>query len=174
MGSGTCTRRLAVLSAAIVGISGHVWAAPQQEPIRLDLEGIKDVRGLVAEMKKKAGPLFPSNVKAEALYRDILNAAISNARRAADMGIKVPQAILKMAEKQAEKWHMTKVQVPPMIIFPVLGVFFAMPLGAFFVIVLASMWILIVVAGSNSKKEEIPPIQKQNGHELGGPSKVTT
>ena len=65
-------------------------------------------------MKKEGCARFPrQRQEAEALYRDILNAAISNARRyAADMGIEVPEAILQdgRGNKLKRNWHMTKVQ----------------------------------------------------------------
>ena len=157
-------RRAIHLLGVIAFLPITSWATGQkQAPILINGDGIKDVRGLVAEMRKRAGPLLPAKLTSRQFYTEILKVAVANAHRAADAGIKVPAAIMKMAKKKSGTWSMSKVQMPIMILIPIFGVFFAMPLSAFFVIVIASLSILMSMPSGKKEEPPEPSVKKQNG-----------
>jgi hypothetical protein len=115
----------------------HKTIARNNEPIYVNLDGVKDLQGLVTAAKQAGGSRLPNNIAVEEYYIAIADTFVSNARQASEMGLKVPNWVLdKLPKKVAVDSNKVK---PEYVALTLLGVMLVFPIVALFTIVFASI-----------------------------------
>lgn len=110
------------------------------EPIYINLEGVKDIQGLIFATKKVCGNLLPTNVPAEEFYKAAADTFVMHAREAFEMGLKVPNWVIdKLPKKVVSDANKAK---PEYIALTLLGLTLMFPIFAFFAIIFSSILVM--------------------------------
>lgn len=116
--------------------TGFSAFAAEAEVVAARMTGVKTLKDLVEAVKLAAGPRRPSRFKVKDVYRAFASAFVENGQEAIRQGIKIPRWI---AEKLP---GMRKAMVPAMVLIPLWGLIFLVPLAPFFWIILGSLTVL--------------------------------
>jgi ABC-type dipeptide/oligopeptide/nickel transport system permease component len=110
----------------------------QQKTVFIDANSFKTLDQLIEQIKKAAGDKQPKNIDKNDIYKIFAEAFVKYAKDAIDLGIKIPDEIIKMLP--AGK----KVMVPALVIFTLWGIKFIVPIAAFFEAILGSIAVMII------------------------------
>jgi hypothetical protein len=114
-------------------------ASTEEIPIiNLNPEKIKSLEDLVREMKQAAGKRTPKDVDLNAIYKTLADAFVEYAQEAISLGAKIPDEIVKRLPLKR------KVVVPALMIFPLWGVQFVIPITVFFNAILGSLSVMLL------------------------------
>ena len=133
-------RNLVVLAlASTTGLLSCATPEPEK-PIFIEAKDVKDVQGLIAEIKKAAGKRLPQQTSDDSFYRAFAQSFVDNAVEAAERyNIPVPDWVLSRISKR-------KVVVPviiaPMVVFTIYGVQIQMAIATICNIVVYSIAVM--------------------------------
>lgn len=134
------TLKLALSSAFLMLLPGCVSNPEKRNPgpISVDTQNVKDLDGLILAIKKAGGDLLPSSLTLQDWYHAIAKTFVENARKAADLGMQVPQWVLEKLPNKKVAYVKDEVK-PETVAVVILGVIFLIPISLFFVIAFSSI-----------------------------------
>jgi hypothetical protein len=122
-------------------------ASTEEIPIiNLNPEKIKSLEDLVREMKQAAGKRTPKDVDLNAIYKTLADAFVEYAQEAISLGAKIPDEIVKRLPLKR------KVVVPALMIFPLWGVQFVIPITVFFNAILGSLSVMLLFIAASIRE----------------------
>ena len=129
-------------------------ASTEEIPIvNLNPDKIKTLDDLISEIKQAAGKRTPKDVDLNAIYRTLADAFVEYAQDAITLGAKIPDEIVKRLPLKK------KVVVPAIMIFPLWGIQFVIPITIFFNAILGSLSVMLLFIAAAIKDT----LQKSKG-----------
>lgn len=107
-------------------------------PFMVNTKNIEDLKGLIRAIKEVGGKHLPTSLSVEDIYKSIAQTTVDNARKAADLGMQVPEWILDRLPGKKVAALKSPVQ-PETIALVLVGMVFLVPWTLFFVVVFASL-----------------------------------
>lgn len=111
---------------------------PKPGPILVETKDVHDLNGLIVAIKKAGGDYLPHEVTLEDWYKAFAKSFVENARKAADIGMQIPDWVLEKLPNRKVANYKNEVN-PVLITIAILGVVFLVPISLFFVIAFASI-----------------------------------
>lgn len=134
------------------GVAPVAVSAP--DVISVEMTGVKSLGSLVEAIEAAAGPRMPARVNVRDIYRAFASAFVEYGHAAIAQGVKIPKRI---ADKMS---GLRRVVIPVMVLIPLWGMYFAVPLAIYFEIILGSLAIvgLFITAEISSRaKKRLKP-----------------
>ena len=139
----SCLRksRRDLMMLALASATGLVsCATPEpvpEKPIFIEAKGVKDVKGLIAEIKRAAGRRLPSETSDDSYFKVFAQTFVDNAVVAAEYyNVPVPEWILRRLPKRKA---IVPLVIAPLITFSVYGVQITMAISTICEIVVYSI-----------------------------------
>lgn len=134
------TLKLALSSAFLMLLPACVSNPEKRNPgpIVVNTQNVKDMDGLILAIRNAGGDLLPSSLTIQDWYKAIARTFVENARKAADLGMQVPQWVLDKLPKNKVAYVKDEIK-PETVAIVILGVIFLIPISLFFVIAFSSI-----------------------------------
>ena len=140
------------IGAAILGILPSCASVNSKPgPILIDSTNIKDLNDFIAAIKKAGAGYLPKTLTLEDYYRATAKSFIENARKAAELGMSVPQWIFDKLPNSKLAINKNNAQ-PVLITLAIVGLIILVPLSIFFIVAFSS--ILTLTRYINEKLNE--------------------
>lgn len=130
------TRRSFLGTASAVAVLPLRSLAASEDQIEVSLQGVKNLKGLVAAMKEAAGDRAPPKVDLKEVYGALAEAFLDHAHDALERGIEFPSKVRRLLPLRR------KVFLPVAVIVPLWGLQFVFELAPFYLAMLASLSIV--------------------------------
>ncbi len=132
--------KLAISAACLMLLPACVTNPEKHNPgpISVDTQNVKDLDGLILAIRKAGGDLLPSSLTVQDWYKVIAKTFVDNARKAADLGMQVPQWVMDKLPSKKVAYVKDEVK-PETVALVILGVIFLIPISLFFVIAFSSI-----------------------------------
>ena len=143
---------LIALPALLTLVQGNL-SAQENSPTMIDGSDIKDVRELVAVVRKLMGDRVPKHLTDERFYEELARETVANIQLAISDGVQIPSFMLGRQSSQETNGSTYRVGFPVLMFFTLFGMRFAMPVATFFRIILSSLWIMYIYLSVQSERQ---------------------